>query len=254
MVTVDKTRNLPLNAIYYSLNDDKFKPTVLRSFLYLKFYYPDRFTANKLFFKEWAGFMECNVKTAKTHFEAFKAANYVGFDHKHGLAYVRSIYSVGSTNFTINNKLSIKVSLTDLKHFTPFLVAAVIAHRVRIYRAKQRAKQKTGTDLMSDGSRQVLVARGKILLGYAPLAITYLSKVMTRSPAWIEKYKKQAIKLGYIIAKSDRIDTTIKWEARNFVVEDNKLGQTRKAKDMLMYVSTDFLTSNLQTVKRKKGV
>lgn len=245
-----KTTNLPLDAIYLALNNDRFKPNMLRSFLYLKFYYPDRFIANRAFLKEWAGFMDCNVKTAKAHFETLILANFVGFDPKHNRVYIRSKYTTGSRPLTTSNRLSVKVSLANLKHFTPFLLAAVIAHRVRIY----RAKQTTRPDLTSDGSRQDLVASGKILPGYAPLAITYLSKVMGRSPAWIEKYKKKAIKLGYINAKSDHIHTTIKWEARNFVIEDNKLGQTRKAKDMLMYVSTDFITSNLQIVKRKKGV
>jgi hypothetical protein len=194
--------------------------------------------------------MSCNVKTAKTHFEVLLKVNFIGLNTQTKRVFIRSKYITGGDISTTQNRLSVKVSKDHLKHFTPFLLSAVVTHRIKIF----KATLLTRPDLTCDESLQGLVLRGKAYTEYAPLAITYLSEIMNRCPAWIERYKKQAIKLGYIKAKSDRIYSSSSWDAKNYIVPETMLGRTRNWKGKISLVATDLLSSNLQVVKRKKCV
>lgn len=237
--------NLPIDLILESLRGTTVKPTNLRTFLYLKLFVNDRFILDDRFISDFSKFANIHPKTCKTHLKLLVKHNFLGYNSKNRRVFIRSIYTLRKCPTT---KYHINVSFNHLEFFQELLLSAVVAYRCRIYIHK-----KAKPELINGGSLQGLVRQGKILHGYAPLAVSYLSRIMNRSSSWVDRVKQSAIKRGFIQRKRDYMDTNFLWSERLQVLQANNLdGRSKKVNDQLVFVGIDLIESQIG-LRKKRG-
>ena len=90
--------------------------------------------------------------------------------------------------------------------------------------------------------------------GYAPLAVSFLIKVLGKSTSWIDRVKKLAIEKGYLSRVKDFTDTNVTWaeSLQYFKSFPDFTGRARRVSGKLCIVGIDLLKSNF-SLRKKRG-
>lgn len=243
--------NLPVDLIEWVVKDGVIKPSVLKTYLYIKLSCSDRFKDTGIFYRDIAKNLKINLKTTKKHIHQLLQVKFIGLDQKTNTFYIRSKYKI-IPKIKRHSKYQIKVSFKHLKHFTEFLIAATVAYMVR----KKRYTDRYGPALKNDGAfRSQYQTVTKFYKGY-PISLTFIGKFLGKSTSWVDKYKTKAKKLTWIKSIPFLEQTGILWAERFKYLRYKKipLGRAKKHKGKLHLVGIDILYSPIMVCKRKKGV
>lgn len=246
---------VPIGLILNTYRSKIIKPTHLRTFLYIKSYYPDRFDVNDNVLKNMCSIINIHQKTLNAHLSILVSNNWIGLDKKNNRLYIRSKYKIN--NSLTDTKSKVWINLNDLENFNVFCLAAVIAYLAKCYRYKRSNKPEP----TNAGSLTGYIRRNRYFAGYAPLAVYYLAKVINRSKSWVDKVKQEGILKGYIFQKKDFIDTNVDYKDRQsylaineqlkgrgrFKLRSKTVGGETIHEKQLVIVGIDLLSSKVIT-------
>lgn len=240
--------DLPIEVVYFVLNNRVIKPTHLRTFLYIKAHFPDRFKYDHQFILELTSLTGRSAKSIEKHVHKLKGINWLGFDRATKYLYVR-----GKSNLNLfgasRSNYSVLVPVWQLENIYEILLGAVVAFHVRMISCSRNRPE-----LANGGSLQGYVHRQLIMKGFAATALSFLAGSMHLSIARIHKIKVRAAEKGIIEIHKDYISTHIAWNpnARTFATDPRVNGRVRKRDGRICLVGIDLIKSNLKLLKRKK--
>lgn len=239
--------NLPVDLMIWVLQEGVIKPSVLKTFLFLKLTYPDRLVQSESLYEDIAAALNVNIKTIKSHIKQLLKVRFLSADKRTNIIFVRSKYKLVPKSKRIS-KYSLKINITELKHFTEYLIAATVAYMVR----KRMAMHKKAS--INDGAQQrlcILNLRYRIGL---PISLSYIAKFLGKSISWVNKYKQKAKALGWLKVRRNWSQTDIAWQSRYryLSVREISAGRIKKYRGKLCIVDSDLLSSSVIIVKRKK--
>lgn len=243
---------LPIDLCRTCLFHKTLKPAHLKSFMFLKHTFPDRFVITNDFYKQWAIASGVTEKTTRSHFKALLKANWIGFNKATRRVFVRSKYKLISPEHAKTSRY-VLVKLKDLKSINEVMLAAMITALVKRY---NRLHKHQTPELENGGSLQASGLVRRFVSGHAPIAVNYLARTMNRSSSWIDRVKQKALKKGLIEKVSDLIDTNTIWAERLSFYKAHEgvcLGRGRKVNGRLCLVGIDLLSSKRLTLRKKKG-
>ncbi|AMR33716.1 hypothetical protein A0256_20905 [Mucilaginibacter sp. PAMC 26640] len=243
--------SLPIDLLVWVFNEDVIKPSLLRTYLYLKLHFPNRLPLSNKLYKEVSLGLNINIKTAKVHIDGLRTAKFIGYDSITNILHVRSRYTI-VPKAKRKTLFKVKLSNEHLKHFTEFIIAATVACIGK--RMKQKAKH--GPALTNDDALRGLSFVSHKRFYLYPISLSYIASCLNKSISWVDKYKKKAKRLGYIKVMNNWIETYTVWSNRLEYLKINNIpvGRAKKWKGRLYVVGTDLLLSNIYIHKRKKGV
>lgn len=248
----DNETNLPLNLFLYAIRDRHIQPSVLKTYLGLKLYYPDHFIVDKFFTKDLAVTLNLTTKTLNKHIQTLIELNLIGFDVKCHVMYVRSKYKIPTDGESAKQlhteKYHFKVLKDNLNHFTEYIIAAAIAYLIR----KQKDYEYYKAALKNDGTLQALY---KSSFQERAVPVTSIASFLNKSTSWVNKYKKKAKQLKLIsVKKAFYKETFVEWRYRFAYLRSNEIpiGRARKKDGYLFLVEADLITSMIILKKRKK--
>lgn len=239
---------IPVDLLIFSARHRLIKPSRLRTFLLIKSLCPDRFTLDQEVYNSLSTEMGINVKTLKSHIQSLLEANFLGFDSATRTVFVRG-YGTIQHIIKGRSRYRVRVRTQDIYNINELILAAAVAYHSKIYSSKKHMPE-----LKNSGSQQGFVKKGKILKGYAPLAVSFLGKVLGKSTSWIDRKKKLAIEKGYLSRVKDFMDTNVIWAERlhYFVAFPDFNGRARRVSGKLCIVGIDLLKSNF-SLRKKRG-
>lgn len=240
--------SVPIDILNYSALVPLVKPTHIRTFLYIKALSPDRFILNKDFYNSFSRKSGICIKTAQSHVKLLIQQNWLGHNKINNRIFVRSYRTIKKL-IRGKSKYYLSTSISNLSNINELVLTAAVAYQSKIYSYK-----KIKPELPNGGSLQGVVRKGKIMRGYAPIAVTLLGKLIGKSTSFTDRIKKGAIEKGYITRVKDYNDTNVIWAERfaYFVGYPGFYGRARKIEGKLCIVGIDLLKANL-LLKKKKG-
>lgn len=143
--------NVPLDILFVTLRGENVKLSHLKSFLYLKFYFEDHFIINKNFFAEWADLIKVDIKTVRQHFKVLLNKNWIGYDEKNQVIFVRSLRKINKDG---QSRLSGVLDIKGLKVFSEWTLSVIVAARARVHKYKNSTRRgsKNGGPLQRLGA------------------------------------------------------------------------------------------------------
>lgn len=240
--------NLPIDLLVWVVKDRIIKPSVLKTFLFLKLSHADRIEFSKCLYEDVSEGLGINIKTARAHVKELIDVKFIGLDKLTNTLYVRSKYKVipGPHRKTLYQAI---VTKEHLNHFTEFILSATISYMVR----KKKTITKYRPAPINEGAQR---SRYAVIKGYhgVPIALTYIGSFLGKSNSWVDKYKKMAARLRWITIKHYLKPTGIPWSNRFQYLSfyNIPIGLAKKWQGQLFLIGADILTSNIYIHKGKK--
>jgi hypothetical protein len=234
------------------LFSEKLKLAHLRAFVVLSLIRRDRFILDKSLYSDLAKKLKVSERTARAYFNSLLEENWLGFNIQTNVVFIRSRFKIGGLYSSSRHYVLIKES--GLKNINEIVLAAMVAYSVKF--CIRSYKENCLPELINGGSIQGSGKMGRIAKGYAPVAVKYLSKVMNRSPSWVDRVKQSAIKKRLIRRRHDFKDTNVIWAERlaYFVANPSEKGRAVKKYGKLCLVGVDLLKPAVIYLRKRKFV
>jgi hypothetical protein len=242
-----KQTNLPIDLLVWIVKEEIIKPSVLRTFLHLKFSYNDRFLWSQCLANDIADDLQINIKTVRKHLDELLRVKFLSYDKRTNTCFIRSKYKLVPLGLRIS-KCQVKVSIEHFDCFTEFIVAATVAYMVK----KQMIKHKLAL-INDDALQRSCKINAKCHMGL-PISLSYIANFLGKSISWVDKYKAKAKKLRLLKVRRHLVDTGVSWSCRDAFLWANDLrpGRIKKYRGNVYLIGADYLSSNVHAFNRKK--
>lgn len=242
-----KQTNLPIDLLAWIVKKGIIKPSVLKTFLHLKFSYNHRFIWSQSLVDEIADDLHINIKTVRKHLDELLRVKFLSYDKKTDIAYLRSKYKLVPPYLRVS-KCQVKVCIQHFDCFTEFIVAATVAYVVK----KQMIKHKLAL-INDDALQRSCKINAKCHMGL-PISLSYIANFLGKSISWVDKYKAKAKKMRLLKVRRHLVDTGLSWSFRGAFLwaNDFRPGRIKKYMGNVYLIGADYLNSNVHAFNRKK--
>lgn len=241
---------------------------MLQLYLYLKITSSGKIKENELDFEEIKSVMGIKtVKTIKTHLDALKQKDWIGYNKKSGNYFIRSFDKVNEIE-KVQSRIAAVFSIEYFSNFKAWCGAVMYAYLYRRTRWSKFRESASKLEKAYQTPRTAPLFSSKLNIipkwdydsnkpeaPYFPIATTGFSKYFDISIGQASKLKKLAYETGYIDVRKNYENTSIPLEEKELFRKygDTKLANKLRVKNgIVVFQQIDTILPHIALSKRKK--
>ena len=211
-----------------------------RLYILLKWYSSGKIRLSQTDLTGIATFLSCSKRTIKNLLRNLIAINWIGFNPKSQIYFIRGFYKVCEIE-RLNSIAGAWFEFSDFETFEAFCAATIFAKLIKFQKRRRRLERKKGRSIHT---RPVV---------FFPIAIRYMAKILNISESKAYRIKKLAKEAGYIEVKKKSIYLNIPSNHRNsFLVGfPDAIRRIRIIDNKLFLIEPDEIQSFIFLKKRK---
>ena len=207
-----------------------------RLYILLKWYSSGKLRLSQSDLKGIAIFLSCSKRTIKNLLKNLLAINWIGFNPKSQIYFIRGFYKVCEIE-RLNSIAGAWFEFSDFETFEAFCAATIFAKLIKIQKRRRWLERKKAP--RSKHTRPVV---------FFPIAVRALAKILNISESKSYRIKKLAKDAGYIEVKKKLIYLNLPLNQRNCFPDESYRIRTIKGK--LFLIEPDEIQTFILLKKR----
>lgn len=210
-----------------------------RLYILLKWYSSGKLRLSQSDLKGIASFLSCSKRTVKNLLKNLLAENWIGFNPKSQIYFIRGFYKVCKIE-RLNPIAGAWFEFSDFETFEAFCAATIFAKLIQKQKRRRRLEREKGRSIHTRPAA-------------FPVSIRYMAKVANLSESKVYRIKKLAKEAGYIEVKKKLIYLNIPLNQLNSLIASfpNEICRIRIIDNKLFLVEPDEIQSFIFLKKRK---